>query len=176
MHVSVGPDETCHLLSFKKSEKTLHIKSVLHIKKLKYFIDYNIDCLDNTFKVTFSAPEESASDISVASSSYFYFYLQSDCRKCNCSYCNGSDLELDLENQKIVNVGIEREGVYLLDPSDKYHVTLEYDKNITTISKCYKHNEEIIDLPPTFHCPIIKLDMKDSVRAIKKIKTLIVFS
>ena len=76
MHVSVGPDETCNIISFKKKNEILHLTCKLLLRKLKYIVHYTVNCNDNSFDVKFSAPEDNSVDINTASSPYFYFYIQ----------------------------------------------------------------------------------------------------
>lgn len=177
IHVSAGPDDNFKLISFKKNDEILQLKCSLHLKKLKYVVDYKINSNDNTFKAKVFAPKEVENSIENPLSTYFYFYIQSTCNKCGYSYCNGSDIEFDQDNQKVVSIGIEREGIYLIDHTESFHVTLEYDKNLTNITKCIKvkDKDEIRDLPLAYQCPLIKVNMKEPQKAIRRIKTVLTF-
>ena len=175
MQLSVGPTDISRLLSYTKKDHLLHIKSRLHLNKQGYFVNYIVNCTDNTFDIKISSPED-LNTTDNDKGAYFYFVIKSDCKKCNYSYCNSVNLIFDLYNQKIVNIGIEKEGVYLIDNADSIHVLLDYNYKRTIIHKCIKYHGEIKDLPDAVICPLLKLDMKDSDKAINKIKTFIIFS
>lgn len=176
MSVSVGPNETFKIISFKKKNELLHLTCKLFCQKLKYIVHYTVNCNDNSFDVKFSALEDSLSDANNILSSYFYFYVQGSCKKCNCSSAHSSDLKLDMENKKIVTIGLDREGVYLLDRDDSFHVDLQYDVNKTFISKCIKErNGEIVDYPGHMY-DLIKVNFMEPDRAINKIKIFLTFS
>ena len=149
-------------------EKENHILSIQCLYKRKISVTYNINCLDNTFEIV--------GDPALAQT-YCYFYIQSDCRKCNASYANGADLELNLEEKKVSHIGIERESVYLLSTKDKYHITMSYHDNSMMVSKCFEDDEGmIISDNKVCHLPLVNLDFSKPRKAVHRIKTLLVFS
>lgn len=177
MHVSVGPDEAFILKSFKKKNDILQLRCAFRAKKREYKVDYNINCQDNSFEFDISDPESCEVEVSKASTPYFYFYIQSDCKKCLATHVNGTDLELDFINKKITNIGIEREGVYLLDQKNKYHITLSYDSQEMIISRCYENDKGIIiDDNKPFQCSIIDFDFSQPEKVTNKIKMMLLFS
>jgi hypothetical protein len=177
IYISVGPDEATELQSFKKDNHILHLHCQLNLGNRKFFNKYQINCLDNSFTFDISEPELSERSVTRASSAYFYFIINSDCRKCNSSYSNSGDLEFDFLNHKITNVGIERDSVYLLNQKDKFHITTMYLDKEMIISQCYQDDDGgIIDDNKPFTLPIISFDYSKPRKVVNKIKTLLVFS
>lgn len=177
IHVSVGPDDAFILKSYKKNKNILELRCAVRLKKREFKVNYNINCQDNSFEFDISDPESCEVEVNKASAPYFYFYIQSDCKKCLATHTNGRDLELDLFNNKITNIGIEREGIYLLDQKTKYHITLVYDIDEMIISRCYENESGvIIDDNKPFQIPIIDLDFSDPVKVTNKIKMMLLFS
>jgi hypothetical protein len=177
VYVSVGPDDVFELSKFEKKDHILFLDCFFYTKKEEFKIKYEINCLNNSFKAIISSPNPSSRTITGASSAHFYFYINSDCRICNASYTNGADLEIDFLSKEIINIGIEREGIYLLNEKSKYHITLEHDNNRMQISKCFEDEDGgIVDDNKPFIFPMIKLDFSNPKKVINKIKTLLVFS
>jgi len=164
--VSVGPDDKYQVVFHEKED---HILSIQCLYNKKISVTYNVDCLKNTFEI-----EGGNSSLH---QSYCYFYIQSDCRRCNATHTNGTDLELNLEEKKVYNIGVEREGVYLLSTKDKYHLTLQYDNNTMLVSKCFEDDDGmILDDNRVCNLPIVNLDFSKPRKAAHRIKTLLVFS
>lgn len=175
--VSVGPDEAVKIKSFKKDNHILHLHCTLELGNRKFLVDYFINCLDNSFEFDISDPELSEHSVDRASSAYFYFYINSDCRECNCSYANSTDLELDFLNSEITNVGLEREGVWLLKEKTKFAVVNSYTDQQTMIYKCNVNDEGMVeDDNRPFLLPIIEFDYSRPRKVVNKIKTLLIFS
>jgi hypothetical protein len=128
--------------------------------------------------VDISNPIKSEIDINRSPSPYFFFFIESDCRQCNATYVNGSDIELDLNNKIISNIEIEREGIYFLKEKTKFYITFEYDIHNMLISKCYEDENtgEIIDDNKPFSFPIVNLDFSDHKKLLNRIKTILLFS
>lgn len=181
--VSVGPDGNFILVSSeKKNDNTLFLQCTYKNKRNIYTVEYNINCLDNTFKVEVPKVQELASgeepNTKRVSKAYFFFFLEGLCRECNCTSAHGADLELDIVDQKISNIGLERESFYLLEGKDKFHVSPIHDRNVMLVSRCYVDDEEIgfSESDKTIELPLVKLDVTDQAKATNKIKTLILFS
>jgi hypothetical protein len=177
VHVEVGPDDAFQLVKFEKNNHILTLHCSFRAFKKKQSVKYHINCLDNSFKVDIgeSTPDETPT---TAARPYFFFYIQSDCKECNSSHTNGSDLELDMLNSVVSNIGVEREGIYLLNEKNKFHITLCHDDNEMLISKCFEDEQtgEILDDNKPFNFPIIEFDFSNQKKVINKIRTLLVFS
>jgi hypothetical protein len=192
--VSVGPDKQFKIELFEKSPDSLRIRCGLTIKRNVYIIERQFNCLDNSFttEVTnvladswFGAYDvcplkNKLLDEQRLKDEYFYFYIQSSCKKCGQSSTHGADLELDITDPKIgkvFNIGLELESVYLLKNKDKFHITLSYDRNAMLVSRCYEDEDgDFIESDKAIELPLVKLDFSDQNRVIDKIKTLILFS
>src|ERR1700722_1895367 len=179
VHVSVGPDEVFKLLRSKKDNHIIHLNCSAQIKKQKYKANFCINGLDNTFTFVISDLPGSgfySSPLSVekAKTPYFYFYVQSNCKRCHCTSVFSSDLELDLLRKVITNIGVERETVILLNESDKYHLSLEYDENQMIISRYTEEDEDLDEegsLDKEFITSLIDLDFSQPSKVVRKIKT-----
>jgi hypothetical protein len=174
--VSVGPDEVFKIKNFKKDNHLLYLDTVAKIKNKKYHINYCINGLDNSFKLDILdifKVENKESSVEKASAPYFYFYIQSDCKQCNSSYVYSSDLELNFLEKKVISIGIEQEDIFFLKYKDKYQVTMDYDQKEMIISRCDK-NGSLLGKP--FNTTLVNLDLSNPKKAVKKIKTIIVFS
>ncbi len=179
--VSVGPDGVFILISSQKKDNNLYLQCTYKNKRNIYNVDYNINCLDNTFqvevpKVQELAPGEVANTKRVKQA-YFFFFVEGLCYECNCTSAHGLDLELDIVDKKISNIGLERESFYLLEGKDKFHVTPIHDRNVMLVSR-HIDTEEIgfSGDDKTIELPLVKLDLTDQEKATNKIKTLILFS
>lgn len=176
--IAVGPDEAFQIYSFQKDNDILQLQCSLTVKNKKYNALYYINCHNNSFKVDISDPQLGELSVEKASSPYFYFYIMSDCRQCDATHTNGTDIELDMNKGTLHNIGVEREGIYLLEQKIKYHITYEHDRNKMQISKCFEdeNTNEIIDDNKPFNFPIIDFDFSNQQKVLNKIKTLLVFS
>ena len=193
--ISVSPDRYFKLISFKKQDNFLHIFCTSRQKKRDvYKINYHINCQNNKFAVDVfeiieTDPQEMNADTSLdeeekfrlrerASRAYFYFYINSSCRKCGYTYTNSVDLETNAAEKTVFNIGVEREGIFVLLPNDKYHLTMSYDNGTTLINKCEldPYNNELRDVGKTFECPVINFDFSNLEKVVNKIKTIITFS
>jgi hypothetical protein len=176
--VSVGPDDAFTIKKWEKENHILHLHCTFKAKKQKYKTVYHINCLDNSFTVDISEPVRTTERADGASAPYFFFYIFSDCKKCNNTHTNSSDLELDLLNKKVTNIGLEREGIYLLSEKDKYHLTICHDSNEIELSKMF-HDDALgtlVDDNNVISLPLIEFDYSNVKKVINKIKTLLVFS
>lgn len=182
--VEVGPDNACAISSFKKTNHILRLDCTFRAKKQQYKTVYRINCLDNSFKVAISEPVHSSASqdeykrVDKASAPHFFFYLFSDCQRCHAAHTNSADLELNLLDKTIYNIGVEREGIYLLTEPTKFHLTLLHSENQMEICKCsISEDEMVIDEEKTFVYPsVINFDYSDPKKVINKIKTMLVFS
>lgn len=197
IEISVAPDNIFKLISFRKEGNYLKLFCIYHQRKsAKYKINYTIDTTTGKYSVEVlelietpdvemnadtNLDEEEKYRLRVkASKSYFYFYINTNCKDCKVSYASSSDIELSSDGMSLVkeDLSLEREGVYILLPTDKYHLTMLYDANKTLINKCTidKNSFEIIDDPSTFEAPVINFDFSNLQKVVNKIKTLITFS
>lgn len=164
--VAAGPDDNFKLISFIKEN---HILTFQCVFKKTFIANYEINCLDNTFKIIGNNPN--------LDQTYCYFYIQSICRACNSTHVAGTDLELNLEEKSIYNIGIEREGIYLLSTKDMYHITMLYLDSRMLVSKCFKDEAGvIIDDNRVCTLPLVDIDFSKPRKATQRIKTMLVFS
>jgi hypothetical protein len=182
--VEVGPDDAFSITSFEKDNHILKLDCTFRAKKQKYKTVYLINCLDNSFTVDISEPIHSTASqddykrVDKASAPYFFFYLFSNCKRCNAAHTNSSDLELDLLNKRISNIGVEREGIYLLSKQVNYHILLDHNENQTVINKCTISDDNVLVDDNKFftYSDIIDFDYSNPKKVFNKIKTLLVFS
>lgn len=177
--VSVGPDNVFILVDFKKENDKLFLQCTYKNKRHIYNVDYDINCVDNTFSVTVpkvqEVPAGETANPDRAKRAYFYFFIEGICRECHCS-AHGADLELDIVDKKISSISLERESLYFLECKDKFHVSPIYDRNVMLVSRVTVENYEIVDSEKTIQLPLVKLDPTDQAKTVNKIKTLILFS
>jgi hypothetical protein len=180
--VSVGPDAVFILVSSKKKDNNLYLQCTYKNKRSIYSVDYNINCLDNSFTVEVPQVQElppgEIANPKRVKQAYFFFFVEGLCNECNCATAHSLDLELDIVDRRISNIGLERESFYLLEGKDKFHVTPIHDRNVMLVSRCYVDDEEIgfSESDKTIELPMVKLDLSDQEKATNKIKTLILFS
>lgn len=182
--ITVGPDYVFELESFDKVNNTLQLSCVFkRSRKAKYKVEYTINTLTNIFNVSVTdlpvEPEDGkdADETVKVSKAYFYFYIHGNCPECNSSHCNSSDIELNMTKNIVSNIGIERDGTYLLKHKDKYHITTAYDSELMMITKCFINDAgDLIEDDKIFECPIVNFDFSKPERTIEKIKTLMIFS
>jgi len=177
--VSVGPDYSFTLIDHFKSNDHLILQCTYKKKGNIYNIEYNINCIENTFRageprvVQVSTEAITSEKVKAA---YFYFFIEGLCQECHCSSANSQDLEFDLESSTISNMGLERENFYLGNHIEKYHVTPIHDRNVMLVSRLYQTGEVGFSESKTIELPIVKLDLSDQAKTVNKLKTLILFS
>lgn len=180
--MSVGPDPVFILVSSQKKDNNLYLQCTYKNKRSVYTVEYNINCTDNSFVVdvpnVVELPLGETAKPQKVKEAYFFFFVEGLCRECNCTSSHSMDLELDIVDRKISNIGLERESYYLLEGKDKFHVTPIHDRNVMLVSRCYVDDEEIgfSESDKTIELPLVKLDLSDQAKATNKIKTLILFS
>jgi hypothetical protein len=179
--VSVGPDGAFSLVSSEKKDNNLYLQCTYKNKKSAYTVEYNINCIDNTFAVDVPNVQElplgEIAKPQKVKEAYFFFFVEGLCHECDCTSSHGLDLELDILDKKVSNIGLERESFYLFQEKDKFHVSVIYDRNVMLVSRCYFDNEAgFSESYKTIELPLVKLDLVDQIKAINKIKTLILFS
>jgi hypothetical protein len=177
--VSVGPDNVFILVDFKKKADELLLQCTYKNKRHIYNVNYDIDCVANSFSVEVptiqEVPPGETANPDRAKRAYFYFFVEGICRDCHCS-AHGTDLELDIVDKKISNISLERESLYFLECKDKFHVSPIYDRNVMLVSRCSVDGDLIEDSEKTIQLPLVKLDPTDQEKTVNKIKTLILFS
>jgi hypothetical protein len=180
--VSVGPDDVFILVDFKKEDSNLLLECTFKSKRHIYNVDYNINCLENTFTVEVprvqEVPPGEKANPDRAKSASFFFFVEGLCKDCHCTSAHGADLELDLLDKKISKIALERESLYFLECKDKFHVSPIHDRNVMLVSRCYVEDEELgfTESDKTIQLPLVKLDPTDQEKTVNKIKTLILFS
>jgi len=178
--VSVGPDAVFILVSNQKKDNNLYLQCTYKNKRNVYTVEYNINCTENSFLVEVPnvielAQGETAKPQKVKEA-YFFFFLEGLCKECNCTSAHGLDLELDIVDRKVSNIGLERESFYLYEGKDKFHVSPIHDRNVMLVSRCYDDGLGFSESDKTIELPMVKLDLSDQEKATNKIKTLILFS
>ena len=168
----VGPDENFRLISFDKLDDKLILKCYFTSRRQKFTIDYTIDCINNDFELVFGKPKEVDQSATGASAPYFYFYINSECKMCDATWTNSSDLELDILNKKITNIGLERESVRCLTHNRKYQIELDYENNLLIINNVNRG----VAVMPAFNFPLIDLDLTNQEKLFRKISTILTFS
>lgn len=177
MYVSVGPEEVFKIHKFEKNNQFIYLDCSAKIKDKRYKTDYIINGVDNTFEVSIAEMEPEGGSVDKAQTPHFFFYIQSVCKQCLCTHAYGSDLELDLLNKKVTNIGVESETVILLTEPTKYHLSLNYSDNEMIISRCAEDEDgEVIDDDRQFHTALVDLDFSQPAKVVRKIKTIMVFS
>lgn len=193
--ISVGPDNIFKFVTYNKEDNLLKLYCTYRQRKQdKYKANYIINTLTGKFGVEVvdiidvpniemnadtNLDEEEQYRLRVkVSKTFFYFYINGECEACNSTSISSNDIELSHDNHLVTNMGIEREGVFIILSKDKYHLTILYDSNKILINKCSidKQTFEIIDDGKTFECPLVNFDFSDLHKAVNKIKTIITFS
>jgi hypothetical protein len=173
--VSVGPDRFWSFVSFEKVDNILLTVCTYKYKQNRYFVNYNFNCIDNTFLLKYDSADEifQANLLEKAKEAYFYFYIDGVCPNCECSAAATTDLELDLQAGIITNIQLEREKFLLSEEKDKFHVTSAHSSNILRVSKydadSFEEDEEV-------ELPLFDLDLTNQAKLVNKLKTLILFS
>lgn len=174
--VSVGPDRFWSFESFNKENDVLTLTCTYEYKQIRYFMNYNFNCIDNTFDIEEPQLENEVLQKELfekAKEAYFYFYIDGICPSCECSAAATSDIELDPQARVITNIQLEREKFFLLKEKDKFHITLAHSSNIMIVSK---YNEDSFEEDSEVELPLFNLDFTDQSKIVLKIKTLILFS
>ena len=174
MIVSVGPDNVFSLVDLSKDKNFIHLHCRYRNKSNTYGVNYNIDCQDNTFDVSVADLQITNQDNRLppikVKRAYFYFYIQSTCTNCGilpgASAVYSSDLELDMLNNKVVNIALERESYTLFDGVAPMRIGIYHDSGLIKITP---------DLQGTIELPMMQLDLSDQAKVIQKIKTLTMF-
>jgi hypothetical protein len=181
--LTVGPDDQFKLsrnIPYEKIDSQLKLFCSFRMDmedpdyvKGKCAATFNIDCDTNQYVV-----ESGGTQLLVkkANDAYFYFYVHSTCKKCNCSYVNSADLEFDRDSKRVSNIQMEREGYELLTEKDKYRLTQSHDRNVLMVSRLTEEEGLRVNSDNVLELPLFKLDLSDIPRAVNKIKTLILFS
>jgi hypothetical protein len=169
-------------VSHQKKDNNLYLQCTYKNKRSIYTVEYNINCADNSFVVdvpnVVELPLGETAKPQKVKEAYFFFFLEGLCKECNCTSAHGMDLELDIVDRKISNIGLERESFYLFEGKDKFHVTPIHDRNVMLVSRCHPDEDGLgfSESDKTIELPLVKLDLSDQEKATNKIKTLILFS
>ena len=180
--VSVGPNTSFILVSSQKKDDSLFLQCTYKNKRSVYSVDYDINCVENTFEVDVPKVQEVApgevANTKKAKEAHFFFFFEGLCQECNCTSAHGTDFELDMMEKTISSIGLERESFYLLEGKDKFHISPIHDRNVMLVSRCYVDDEQIgfSESDKTIELPMVKLDLSNPDKVTNKIKTLILFS
>lgn len=181
--ISAGPDNHFKAHDYKKIDHQLLLDCTYKVFNDRYRVEcyrveYSIDCLTGTATLDVSDTQlQIAGFGNKATKSYFYFYLHGDCKNCEGSYINSSDIEFDPITKTFSGFTVERESFFLTRTKDMFHVSLLHDQKIMEISRCSMDEYGfILDNDRIFESPLISLDFSDYDKIINKIRTLILFS
>ena len=171
MKVSVGPDMVFIMNSYEKTEKMLNLCCNYKNSSYIYTVNYKINCIDNTFIMTVPIAKPNNETYRKASRAYFYFYIQSNCKKCNCASAYGNDLDLNTLKKTISNIKLEHEGfsLYTGKESNMFFLEIDHIDNVIFVG-CLPDNGKEIQLP------LFDIDLIDQAKTIEKLKTYILFS
>lgn len=163
--------------SIEKLGNILEIKTSIRFRGGKFAVDFNIDCMSNTVQSTITAhPDDGDEPPQGANRAFTFLRLSSDCEKCGCTHSNSGEMEIPF-NGTISSVSLDREGLYLLELDDKFHLTLIYDRRAMLVSRCYMEPGSMaIDDNKVLELPLVRFDFTNMDKVVNKIKTLILFS
>lgn len=179
--ITVGPDEHFEIEDWEADGSQLRLTCNFRFDRTdkknrasKYSATYLIDCQQNTFKLTTNGPDPVIANHAAGFELFFHIFAK--CEKCNCSYINTADLELNNKDHIISNIQIDRDSVYMIGEKDKYHITLSHDRNVMMVSRCQMKDNTIEDEESVIELPLVNLDFSNHSKVVNKIKTLILFS
>lgn len=186
MHVSVGPDTVVDMYYWLQDRNLLLMQCHYHHNTMIYSVEYRVDCTNNTFEVEVSDAKlingfnTAVREYKKVEQAYFYFYVQSSCEKCQGTSCYGADIELDMLNKKISNIGVERETLAIANEQDSFLLSILYDSNTMLVSRSTNPNPYarfvMFDDPNVIKLPLVNMDLSNTDKVISKLKTLIIFS
>jgi len=179
MRVKVDPDDAYKLISFEKTDDQLKLHCVFSYKRELSKVVFEIDTHTNSLKTTVSDPVITIQTGGQfrAKKAFVVFQLFGDCDRCACTHATSAEMELGLTNKEVGPPKVDREGVYLLENNDKFHITLIYDRNVMLVSRCFLDEDDIaVDDNKVLELPLVKLDFSNQEKVINKINTLILFS
>jgi hypothetical protein len=181
LDITVGPDEHFEIEDWEWNDNQLRLNCSFRFDRTykksragSYGASYLIDCQQNTFKLTTNGPDPVIADRAVGFE--FFFHIFAKCQKCNYSYINTVDLELNGNDHTISNIQMDRESAYLIGEKDKYHITLSHDRNVMMVSRCQIKDGNLEDEESVIELPLVNLDFSNHAKVINKIKTFILFS
>lgn len=161
-----GPNNNFRLIAYNKQINQLELNCDFLSGHSLLAIDIYIDCIENTIELVFGEP------VNTANKTYFFFNIKSYCDTCKASWTKSTDLEIDILNKKIINIGLESESVKCLAHATKYQLILDYKKNSLFI---FNITTGELVVPP-FNCPLVDIDLFDQEKLFNKIQTILVFS
>jgi hypothetical protein len=174
MKVSVGPDMVFLMNSYEKTETMLNLCCNYKNSSYTYTVNYKINCIDNTFIMTVPLAKPNNETYRKASRAYFFFYIQSACKNCDCSVVYGNDLELNVLTKKITDIKLDREDFYLYKEIDKFYLAIIHNDNIMLVSRHTSKYQQPYE--KQIKLPLFDIDLIDQAKTIEKLKTYILFS
>jgi hypothetical protein len=174
--LSLGPDIIFKLIEWTKVNNLLKIKFSFNKKKNEELI-LKVDCDNNQWSANFA--DSSIEEFVSQYLSDLYYYIHSDCTYCNCHYSNSSDIELTDESTIDSNsIGVETEGISLLNESSFFDLQFDYTINKVIISnssledkKSFQSNKK----QQQVSLPLIDFDFSNKEKVISKIGTILSF-
>jgi hypothetical protein len=172
LELTVGPDEHFEIKEWKKIAAQLQIDCDFRYDREdknspagSYTASYLVDCQQNSYKMLAAGPDQVIAD--KATEVEFFFYIFAECKACNYSYLNTSDLEFNNVEKIISNIQLDRESLCLSQDENKYRIILAHDANDMLVVPYKKKG---------LHLPLTDLDLSNPGKVIEKLKLWILFS
>lgn len=160
IYVYIGPEDIFEIESYTKDNGVLDLCCFfIDTTRLKYDLDINIDCITNSFDITW--PTGNCDKLNaILKDKFLYIYVQSFCKGCSDTY--SADIEASFLDKKFSNMKLEKEVVLL---KQWLLITNHEDSKMYLI----KDRKKIT-------LPIINFDYSDPQKVIDRLKTLIIFT
>jgi len=179
IRVDVQPDDTYELVSFEKNDNQLKLNCLFSFHREQTKVSFEIDAYTNGLQTKISEPVVTIQSGGVFRSkrTFVVFQIFGDCEKCRCTHATSAEMELSMLDNSIGTTKVDREGIYLLESVDKFHLTLIYDRRVLLVSRCYLDQDNtVIDDNRILELPLVNLDLSNTEKTLAKVKTLILFS
>jgi hypothetical protein len=180
IELSIGPDEVFNFIDWKKSKNVLNITFNTIIESASYVSTWKIDCNTNKFGINTETIHckhvKLTSSLPSADYSNLYFYAYSDCKHCNCSFSNTSDLCISKNSYLTIdNILIEREGFYLKKNDNNHYYVLVADYYH---DKMYVHSVKMLkgaikEKNKEITLPLLDFDFSNHEKMLNKITTIL---
>jgi hypothetical protein len=184
--ISVGPEPVISLTDYIEPDQNIELRCLYKYKLSKYKlsnykITFTIDLDTNRFETNIhkvDIPEPAKAYYGRTSKPYFYFYVQGHCYQCGLSSTYSTDLELDILNRKISNIGLEADSFVIADGNHRLVIETYYDTNTMSVhlDKLPLSDGGFTDDKKAIQLPMRKLDFSDKDKLIHRIQTMITFS
>jgi len=174
--ISIGPDYSLELKTFRKLGSNLHINAYCRVVdennySFKYNLKIIIDCESNLInKTVFDINTDKIIDCPINGYIYFYGF----CPNCDSSI-NSYDIGIDKSNIELKELTIDSESIIINTNSQEFQITLDYNLNRTEIYAKDIYEGNFNDKKPII-CQLFKIDYKNLDKTIKRIKTILLFN